>query len=372
MTDPRTRFAAIEPTRSPVIAVTGGLHFDVVGRFPRLPRDNDRLPVTEMTLAPGGMGGNVAAAFARLGGRARFAGPVSQDADGQALRTDLARDGVDVRWTLSRPVTYPYRGFILVGERGERAILGLWPVANQLEPSPGQAPGVVHAASPELGVRRRRVAGGAVLHPDALTAPLSACYCPVSHAPVVLPALPPGLPLFMDLETGHINGWDTDEVHRTLGRATILYGNAGNLRALADRLGAPLERLGLLLDTVIIETTGRDGCVIHHAGVATRVPGYDVAAVDTTGAGDCFAAAFTLAVLRGEGLPAAARFANAAAALSTRRLGSRPGVPDAAELAAFQRERDAMTARRTRVPAMAASAAAPAFGPGGNDGLGCG
>lgn len=316
------------------------MHYDVVARFPRLPRDNDRLPATELTLAPGGMGGNVAAAFARLGGRARFAGQISQDDDGDALRADLARDGVDLRSALPRPADIPYRGFILVGEAGERAILGLWPTANMLERSPGQAPGIVRHRCSDVAARLRRYEGEVALDPTAFTPPVTACYCPVSFAPRALPLAPPSLPVFMDLETGHIAEWDDDQVRRALRRATVLFGNTANLAMLSERLAAPLPALSAALGPTIIETAGRDGCRIHASGGSTHVAGYQVDTVDSTGAGDCFAAAFALAFLRGADLVACARFANAAAALSTRRLGSRPGVPDAAELAAFRAEHD--------------------------------
>ena len=54
--------------------------------------------------------------------------------------------------------------------------------------------------------------------------------------------------------------------------------------------------------------------------------------VDTTGAGDCFTAAYVVAVL--EGLPPAGalRFASAAASLCVRQLGAIPSLPGRAEV----------------------------------------
>lgn len=69
--------------------------------------------------------------------------------------------------------------------------------------------------------------------------------------------------------------------------------------------------------------------------------------VDTTGAGDCFTAAFAVALLEGERAPQEAlRFASAAACLCVQRLGAMPSLPHRAEvdalLAAEKSERPAV------------------------------
>jgi len=57
--------------------------------------------------------------------------------------------------------------------------------------------------------------------------------------------------------------------------------------------------------------------------------------VDTTGAGDCFAAGFLAAVCRGESLKLAARYANAAGALATLGLGGADSAPTISQLKDF-------------------------------------
>ena len=54
--------------------------------------------------------------------------------------------------------------------------------------------------------------------------------------------------------------------------------------------------------------------------------------VDTTGAGDCFTAAYTVARLRGQDAPYALKFATAAAALCIRKAGAMPSMPSAASV----------------------------------------
>jgi ribokinase len=68
---------------------------------------------------------------------------------------------------------------------------------------------------------------------------------------------------------------------------------------------------------------------------AQRVPAFAVNAVDTTAAGDCFNAAFAVALTRGKPPGEAARYAGAAAAISVTRAGAQPSLPSAAEVEAF-------------------------------------
>jgi sugar/nucleoside kinase (ribokinase family) len=69
-----------------------------------------------------------------------------------------------------------------------------------------------------------------------------------------------------------------------------------------------------------------DGDRIEH------VPGFEVEAVDTTGAGDVFRGAFIYALLRGDAPVAVVRFANAAAAVACTRPGAIGGVPTLEEI----------------------------------------
>lgn len=73
---------------------------------------------------------------------------------------------------------------------------------------------------------------------------------------------------------------------------------------------------------------GAAGCLVATRGSAPRhVAPYPVQAVDATGAGDCFAGALLARLCAGDDLPAAARAANVAAALSTQGYGAVTPLP---------------------------------------------
>jgi sugar/nucleoside kinase (ribokinase family) len=96
--------------------------------------------------------------------------------------------------------------------------------------------------------------------------------------------------------------------------AEFLTGVAGvemAVRALLDR-GAR---------TVIVKL-GADGCRVVGRDGDMHVPGLPAEVVDTTGAGDAFAAGFIAAALRGESLEAACRAGNAAGARIVSELGA--------------------------------------------------
>mgnify|MGYP002620657826 CR=1 FL=1 len=86
---------------------------------------------------------------------------------------------------------------------------------------------------------------------------------------------------------------------------------------------------------VVALKLGPEGALVGDARERHRVAGHAVATVDATGAGDTFDGAFLAEWLRGAPLADAARYANAAAALSTRGFGAVAPIPRRAEVEAF-------------------------------------
>lgn len=85
-----------------------------------------------------------------------------------------------------------------------------------------------------------------------------------------------------------------------------------------------------------IVTLGERGAVLSSAEHELHLPALGVArVVDTTGAGDAFNGALAVALGEGQALPAAARFASAAAALSVTALGAANSMPRRAAVEAL-------------------------------------
>lgn len=96
---------------------------------------------------------------------------------------------------------------------------------------------------------------------------------------------------------------------------------AGALLKLDDHLGA---------DTLLVVRDGPNGCWVSRNGQAEHVPGFEVKAVDSNGAGDAHAGVFIAGLANGLAPAAAARRANAAAALAVTRWGpaTSPGTAE--------------------------------------------
>jgi 2-dehydro-3-deoxygluconokinase len=103
-------------------------------------------------------------------------------------------------------------------------------------------------------------------------------------------------------------------------------------------LPADIARHFLALGSgAVIVTLGRAGVFIATQGDSLQVPGHEVQAVDATGAGDAFTGALLSELARGRTLAEAARFANAAAALSTLGYGAIAPLPSRAAVEAALR-----------------------------------
>lgn len=79
-------------------------------------------------------------------------------------------------------------------------------------------------------------------------------------------------------------------------------------------------------ETVVVKRGGK-GALVATRAHREHVPGHAVNAVDATGAGDTFAGAFLARRLAGDDVFAAARYANAAAALKTEGYGAVAPIP---------------------------------------------
>jgi sulfofructose kinase len=85
-------------------------------------------------------------------------------------------------------------------------------------------------------------------------------------------------------------------------------------------------------------TLGPRGSMLLDGDQVCFEPGFAVTAVDTTGAGDVFRAAFIRALLTGAASHDSLRFANAAAALSCTRTGALNSVPTLTDVNRFMAE----------------------------------
>ena len=301
------------------VVVAGSVNMDVSARVPQQPRPGETVFGSELLFTPGGKGSNQAVAASRLYGEATareavtFIGKIGADAFGRELRAFLERENLDItslRLSANQPSG---TALISVDEAGENQIivipgsnaeLGAEEVADA-PLGPGDIAVAVFEIPQETIVtffRRARERGARTLLNPA----------PYAAFNRDLPALCDVL-LLNEVELAGLAG--LQEAPRE-----------------KDRCFQVMHAVRQFAEQTIIVTLGGGGALALAADGCWCVPGIGVAVVDTTGAGDCFVGAFAAASARGEVLPAALAFANAAAALSVTRPGASATMPTRAEV----------------------------------------
>lgn len=293
------------------VQVIGPVFFDLVfAALEHPPALGAEVRAAAFEGAPGGLA-NVAVALARLGAEVRLAAIFGDDLFGRHLWETLERERVDLTYAQRVPGwSTPVTAAIAYG--GEREL-----ITHELPPPAD--PGALLPDDDEV---------------EALVVPLAGVEVEW------LRALRRRAPLIVADMASEPGGVDRERLARKLAHVDVVLPNADE--ALAATGAANLDdALRLLAGTGVLPviTCGAEGAVtIDPAdGTTLQVPARQVAALDSTGAGDVFAAGFVLATLERLPLEQRLRFANLCASESVKRLGGSLAAPTLAEVAELWR-----------------------------------
>ena len=266
---------------------------------------------TAFTEVGGGPAATAAVTVAKLAGKARFWGRVGNDPTGARILAELSAWGVDTSTVRRVAGGRSSVSAVLVDRRGERTIVAY--ADPGLDTDPSWLP---------LGALDERTTG----------AVLGDVRWPAGTAAALKAARDAGLPAILDADSS-----PDDQAGRLMGLASHAVFSEPALQATAgtDDLAEGLRRIGRQTGAWVAVTAGGEGCLWLDGDSVRRMPAFAVEAVDTLGAGDVFHGAFALALLEGQSLPAALRFAAAASAVKVTRFGGSATAPTRAEVEAM-------------------------------------
>jgi ribokinase len=306
---------------APRVFVIGSINTDLVLYVDRLPVPGETVSGGRFASFPGGKGANQAVAAALTGAEVAMYGCLGDDAFGRERVASLKATGVETGGVRLLPGVASGIAQITVDKAGENTI-AVAPGANARFSAEGVSLPRVPAGGKSVALFQNEV-------PQEASEKL--------------------------IETAHLAGYTVLwNLAPTLSRppsaasllaADILICNRNELAALAGKpAGADHEESLILAEAKVplawgvrglIVTLGRRGSIWFSAEDVTRVPAFEVDAVDTVGAGDCYCGVLAACLAQGRPTAEAMRRASAAAAISTTRRGAQPSMPKAEEIEEF-------------------------------------
>jgi 2-dehydro-3-deoxygluconokinase len=273
----------------------------------------------------GGDTSNMAIAAARLGARAGYITRLGDDAFGRMFFALWEREHVDARGVFVDRAAPTGVYFVTHGERGHTfSYLRAGSAASRLAP----------ADLPTDVIHQSRV-----LHVSGISQAISPSACDAVFAAMAI-ARESGVKVSYDTNL-RLSLWPFARARATivaslaycdwclpsLDDARELFGSNDEDAIIAEchAAGAP----------VVVLKCGHHGCVVSDGKRSEGFAGHEVRNVDATGAGDCFDGAYATRIVAGDDPFAAARYANAAAALATTGFGAVAPLPRDAEVRAL-------------------------------------
>ena len=284
---------------------------DRVYRLPASPKPDSptaKLRISSHATMCGGQMATAMAACAGLGLKTAYFGCVGHDHDGRLIRSELEQRGVDVSHVLTRECANRFAVITVDETSGERIVL--WDRDERLN---------LRARDFEPAL----IASARILHVDDEDQEAAIAAATVARSA--------GVPCASDIDR------ITDRTKDLIAAVSIPIFAQHVLPVMTGESDVErgLRAMRQWNDGMLCVTLGPSGAMLLKDDELVIEPAFPVKAVDTTGAGDVFRAAFIYALLKEYPLRKMVRFANAAAAVSCTRAGAMASVPAMREVEQF-------------------------------------
>lgn len=299
------------------ILVLGDVNVDMIARVKSFPKPGEECLTQSLELHCGGVGANYALALRRWNISSYLLACIGRDDFAAFLLRTLANYGVDVSNVQRTSAAVTGLLYINVTPNGQRTFFGSRGANRFLKCMPNGCRLLSRAMAVSL-------MGYSFLDPGPEAAAKQLLSAVHAHGGWV------SLDIGME-PSEQIPGKilqivkQVDLLFVSREEATILTGIRDARKSFRQ-----LERAGA---GNVVMKLGKRGCLIRHDGKLRQVPAFAVSTVDTTGAGDAFAAAFLQARLRGWPDDEAALAANAAGAAAAATTGAGENMPTPRQIA---------------------------------------
>jgi adenosine kinase len=270
---------------------------------------NDMGPAVEMS---GGSAANTIVGVAGLGARAAFIGKVKDDQIGRLYSHDIK--AANVAFATPPAASGPATGcsYILVTPDGERTMNTWLGAAQDLTPD---------------DIDPAEIAASRIVYLEGyLWDPKNAKEAFLKASTIAHDA---GRQVALTLSDAFcVDRYRREFLDLMRSRAVdLVFANAAELRSLYQTSDFDAALAQLRNDVALgVVTRSENGCVVASKEGVVAVPAFPVEVVDTTGAGDLFAAGFLFGLVRGAGYENAGRLGALAAAEVIQHIGARPQV----------------------------------------------
>jgi ribokinase len=306
------------------IVVVGSVNLDLVCTGKRIPAPGETVTGNKFQTFFGGKGANQAVAVGRLGYSVSMIAKVGDDEFGNQLRKGLRTAAVNIRHVTTAEGTASGVALISVDARGQNSIMVIPGANGKLLPED------VESTLPILR------AAGMILTQLEIPMETVEYLCEISRRN--------GVPLMLDPAPAR------NLPRKILKQVSYLTPNETEMCTLCG-IPSPDLNEGIIAESAknlrskgaanVIIKLGARGAYLDAADKQRKlIPSFKVPVVDSTAAGDAFNAGLAVALLRGNSLPDAVRYAAAVGAVSVTRAGAQPAMPTATEV-------DKLLARRT-------------------------
>lgn len=285
------------------IIVIGSSSMDLVVSASKRPKAGETIIGDSFKTVPGGKGANQAVAAARLGAKVSMIGCVGDDNFGKIILDNFRQNQVITDYV--EPVTQMESGtaHITLAE-GDNSII------------------VVKGANDYVTPEYVQKAGKAIQNANIVLIQQEVPEETVEFVADFCHQL--GIPLLLNPAPARFIS------QNVIDKATYITPNEHEAAVLFKDLSKE-EALKKYPNKLLI-TEGKQGVRYFNGEKVVLVPTFKVEAIDTTGAGDTFNAAFAVAIAEGNGIEESVRFANRAASLSVTKFGAQGGMPTRAEV----------------------------------------